>query len=226
MASTIVFIHGSGRSGAANWPHQRERFADAVFLTMPGYGDEDPAPTNMDAWLERVLSVEGDLDLVAHSYGGVAAILAAGQAPERIRSLTLFEPAAYSLGRGRPHVEAMIERMTPVVDQAPFLGAAEYQDRFLTALTGSRPRPAVSDTLAAERDRLLAPPWSFELPVAAVSVVPTLVVTGNWNAEYEEIAQAIEEAGARHTRLVGYGHRVQDHPDANALIFEGASRYS
>jgi pimeloyl-ACP methyl ester carboxylesterase len=99
---TITFIHGSGRAGAANWSSQRGRFEDAVFLTMPGYRDESPTPTDMDAWVERVLGVDGELDLVAHSYGGIAAILAAARAPERVRSLTLFEPAAYSLARGAP----------------------------------------------------------------------------------------------------------------------------
>ena len=168
--------------------------------------------------------VDGELDLVAHSYGGLVAILAAGLAPKRIRSLTLFEPAAYSLARGRPGVEALIERMTPVVDQAPLLGAVEYQNLFLTALTGSLPGPLNgSDILAAERDRLLLAPWVFELPEDVLSAVPTLVVTGDWNEEYEEIAEAMEKAGARHAQLVGYGHRVQDHPGANALIAASVS---
>jgi hypothetical protein len=118
-------------------------------------------------------------------------------------------------------VEALIERMTPVVDQAAVLGAVEYQIHFLTALTGSAPVPlSRPDVLAAERDRLLATPWSFELPRDVLSSVPTVVVTGDWNAEYEEIAEAMAEAGARHVELVGNGHRVQDHPEANAVIAE------
>lgn len=92
VSSTVVFIHGSGRAGSANWPSQVASFADSVFLTMPGYGDESPVPTHMSDWISRVLDVDGELDLVAHSYGGLAAILAA-QASERVRSLTLFEPA-------------------------------------------------------------------------------------------------------------------------------------
>jgi pimeloyl-ACP methyl ester carboxylesterase len=192
---------------------------------MPGYGDERPVQTNMSEWVDRVLAVDGELDLVAHSYGGLAAILAAAQAPERVRSLTLFEPAAYSYARGRPDVEAMIERMTPVIDEAPALHAVDYDIKFVTALTGSRPSRVESpgDVLAAERNRLLAPPWSFDLPIDVLSTVPTLVLTGDWNAEYEEIGQAMGDAGSRHAQLVGYGHRPQDHPDANSVIVDGIS---
>jgi pimeloyl-ACP methyl ester carboxylesterase len=214
VSRTLVFIHGSGRTGAANWPNQLEPFADSSFLTMPGYGEERPTATRMEEWVDRVAAPDGELDIVAHSYGGLAAIYAAAREPERVRSLTLFEPAAYSYARGRPGVEATIERMAPIVEQAPLLGAAEYQISFMTALTGSRPeRPSGPvQILAAERNRLLIPPWSFDLP------------TG-WNGEYEEIGEAMAEAGSRHAQLVGFGHRVQDHPDANSAISDWVSSH-
>jgi pimeloyl-ACP methyl ester carboxylesterase len=225
---TLVFIHGSGRVGAANWPNQVERFADAVFLTMPGYGDESPAATNMDEWVGRVLELDGEVDVVAHSYGGLPAIFAAAQAPERVRSLTLFEPAAYSYARGRPNTEAMIERMTPIVDKAPTMNAVDYYVSFITALTGSRPSQPEdsSELLAAERNRLLAAPWSFDLPTDVLSAVPTLVLTGAWHEEYEEIGQTMANAGARHARLVGFGHRVQDHPGANSAVADWVSSHA
>jgi hypothetical protein len=46
--------------------------------------------------------------------------------------------------------------------------------------------------------------------------VPTLVVTGGWNDEYEAIASRI--VGARHVTLAGHGHRPQDHPDAAGVV--------
>lgn len=67
MSRTIVFIHGSGRSGAANWPNQLSHFADAAFLTMPGYGDESPTVTNMDDWVDRAVALKGELDVVGHA---------------------------------------------------------------------------------------------------------------------------------------------------------------
>jgi len=222
MSRSFVFVHGSGRAGAANWPNQLDAFPHAAFLTMPGYGDEHPRATDMGDWVDRVLGVTGELDIVAHSYGGLAAILAVARAPERIRSLTLFEPAAYFFARGDPSIEAMIARMTPVIDQATVMDAADYEVSFIAALTGSPPpRPETpAELIAAERDRLLAAPWSFELPIGVLSAVPTRVVTGDWNAEYETIAQRMVDAGARHAHLLGFGHRVQDHPGANATILD------
>jgi pimeloyl-ACP methyl ester carboxylesterase len=191
-----------------------------VFLTMPGYGDESPAATNMNEWVDRVLELDGELDVVAHPYGGLPAILAAAQGPERVRSLTLFEPAAYSYARGRANAEAMIDRMTPIVDMAHTMSSVDYQVSFISALTGSRTGQleGASELVAAERNRLLAAPWSFDLPTDVLSAVPTLVLTGAWNEEYEEIGQTMASAGARHAQLVGFGHRVQDHPDANSTI--------
>ncbi|MFC5931555.1 alpha/beta fold hydrolase [Cryobacterium melibiosiphilum] len=197
MSRKLVFVHGSGRVGAANWPNQVELFADAVFLTMPGYGDESPAATNMDEWVSRVLDLDGEMDVVAHSYGGLPAIFSAARAPERVRSLTLFEPAAYSYARGRLNAEAMIDRMTPIVDKAPIMSTIEYHLSFISALTGSGPPQPQHDSelIAAERNRLLAAPWSFDLPTDVLSAVPTLVLTGAWNEEYEEIGQTMAYAG-------------------------------
>lgn len=225
MSRVLVFIHGSGRVGAANWPNQVERFGDAVFLTMPGYGGESPAATNMDEWVNRVLELDGDVDLVAHSYGGLPAIFAAAQAPERVRSVTLFEPAAYSYARGRPNTEAMIDRMVPIVVQATTMTAVDYHLSFISALTGFRPAMPkdASELLAAERNRLLAAPWSFDLPTDVLSVMPTLVITGAWNEEYEEIGQTMADVGARHIHLDGFRHRVQDHPGANSAIADWVS---
>ena len=110
--------------------------------------------------------------------------------------------------------------MTPIVDRASTMSADDYHVSFITTLTGfqaGEPETA-AELVAAERNRLLAAPWSFDLPTDVLSVVPTLVLTGAWSDEYEEIGQTMAGAGARHTQLVGFGHRVQDHPDANSAI--------
>lgn len=227
MNSTVVFVHGTGRSGPENWPTEVGTIANADYLTMPGYGAEDPVPTRMSDWVDCILAHDGDLHVVAHSFGGISAILAAAQAPRKVRSLTLFEPAAYSYARGQEHIEAAIARMSPVVARAPFMTAADYLIPFVTALSGSAPpRPEGAEELrAAERFRLLAPIWSFDLPADVLSAVPTQVLTGAWSDEYEEIARAMARAGARHTHLTGFGHRVQDHPDAAAAIQEWAGAH-
>lgn len=44
------------------------------------------------------------------------------------------------------------------------------------------------------------------------------MLTGGWNAEYEEVAAALVELGAAHEVLVGHGHAVADHPDCAERI--------
>ena len=51
-----------------------------------------------------------------------------------------------------------------------------------------------------------------------VSAVPTLVITGGWNALYDEVAAALVEAGARHVVLPGFEHRPQDHEQASRIL--------
>jgi 2-hydroxy-6-oxonona-2,4-dienedioate hydrolase len=65
---------------------------DALLLGWPGFGDEPAAPAvrglgDLTGWvLDRV---EGELNLVAQSMGGVVALSVALEAPERVRRLVL-----------------------------------------------------------------------------------------------------------------------------------------
>ena len=138
-----------------------------------------------------------------------------------------MEPALYSLARGAEHVEDHIARMSPVKADAPYLGAAEYYVEWLRALGVPDPvKPATPEELRmAERTRLLTPPWEITTPASPIAEVPTLVITGGWNEEYEEIASALVQAGATHRQLTGFGHRVPDHPEANSLIREWTERH-
>lgn len=94
--------------------------------------------------------------------------------------------------------------------------AAEYGLAWLAAIGATEPvDPAtVAELRSAERLRLLPAPLG----------IPTLVVTGGWNEEYEEIASALAQLGATHRRLTGFGHRVQDHREADSLIRDWAGR--
>ena len=222
MSAPLVFAHGAGRAGAAAWPRQTE-LANTAFVTFPGYGDDPPRPTDIGSWVQTLhRAVIGPVHLIAHSYGAIAAVLAAGQSPGWCRSLLLFEPALYSLARGGASVERHITRMVPVVAEAPNLDTASFWSRWMTVMTGVVPDPPVTAQAltTAERFRLLTPPWAIEIPSSTMADVDTLVVTGAWNEEYEEIAAALVRAGARHRRLPGRGHRVVDHPGANQLIID------
>jgi pimeloyl-ACP methyl ester carboxylesterase len=111
----VVLLHCTGGSG-----NQWRGVADALTehssaagyrLITPdlrGFGGSEPwngrGPMRLadDAAIVRALADEAGepVHLVGHSYGGAVALIAALHAPQRIRSLTLIEPAAFFLLRG------------------------------------------------------------------------------------------------------------------------------
>jgi pimeloyl-ACP methyl ester carboxylesterase len=219
-----VFVHGSGRSGADAFPLQT---AEALglptqYVVRAGFGKHvAPGATNFEVDALLVDSAVGDgAHVVAASYGAIAALQAAALPDSRIRSLVLVEPAAYSLGRRGSAVEAHIYSVGPVFAQARGFSPAEFQIALLRAFGVDDPQePTTPDELlTAERLRLQRPPWEAKLDPSLISQIPTLVVTGNWNAEYEELAGKLVGLGASHRQLPGYGHGVQHSPDFNALL--------
>lgn len=91
----FVFLHGFGGSGAV-WKFQIETMAAGarcIVLDLPGHGQsawkgEDLA--GIVAEVENALSAEnGQLRLVASSFGGLVAIRFAARHPDRVSALTL-----------------------------------------------------------------------------------------------------------------------------------------
>lgn len=216
-----VFVHGSGRAAAEAWPLQAQ-WPNATFLTRPGFAEGDaPQPTDVDAESRLVNEAcGGGSHVIAHSYGAIAALAAAGRTDTAVRALVLCEPAAFSLGRGRPAIEAHVAAVDPVMRAG--LPPADLSVALLTALGVMDPKPpsTAEALLAAERTALQVPPWDVVLDPSVIGRIPTLVVTGNWNAEYEELADVLVELGARHEHLEGHGHRPQDAGGFRELVEE------
>jgi pimeloyl-ACP methyl ester carboxylesterase len=217
-----VFVPGIGSDGPETWPAQAGSAtlhtpSQPTFLTLDrglGRGASDHA--------EQILGAPGGdpLDVVAHSYGGVAALLAAAQS-DRVRSLVLFEPACMSVAATEPANETFIATMAPFWARADddSLPDAEFAGHFLVAFGYERP-PLDDDGAIAFGRRLrgCAPAWAFDVDPTVCARVPTLVVTGAWHPIYEEIADALEAAGAGRATIPGTEHRPQDSTDANALL--------
>lgn len=214
-----VFVHGSGRAGVEAWPLQTD-WPDAKFLIRPGFGMGDaPQPTDVGAESRLVNEACGQGSaVVAHSYGAIAAIAAAGRADTTVRALVLCEPAAFSLGRGRPAIEAHISAVDPVMRAG--LPPGDFYVALLSALGVVNPdRPNTVEALtAAERMALQVPPWDVDLDPSIIGRIPTLILTGNWNLEYEELADVLVGLGARHEHLEGHGHRPQDAEGFRELV--------
>lgn len=68
--------------------------------------------------------IDESVDLVGHSFGGAVALHFAHCMPERVRSLTLIEPAAFFLLRDAEGTEDILFRQIAEVGRAVQLGAA------------------------------------------------------------------------------------------------------
>jgi pimeloyl-ACP methyl ester carboxylesterase len=213
----VVFVPGAGRDGIAAWPEQSAESlgvqARPVFLSS---GEEGVTASDV---LEA-LGEEGG-HLVAHSAGAVPATVATASRPELVRSLVLFEPACFGLARGGEEVERHVREMSPVFADASAadVSDSDFATRFLTALGAKPPLPpAPALSAMGRRLRAVPPPWTQPSDVSFIAAVPTLVVTGGWNALYEEVATSLAHAGARHELLTGNEHRPQDHELACQLL--------
>ncbi len=74
----LVFVHGAGRDGRAAWPEQQAAFPDAAYLTLSGFGDDEPAAPDLPSWARQIREAcGGGAHVIAHSYGAIPAALAA-----------------------------------------------------------------------------------------------------------------------------------------------------
>jgi pimeloyl-ACP methyl ester carboxylesterase len=104
----VVVLHSSGLSGR-QWRRLAAALVDrglrAVVPDLVGHGgspewpEGTPFSFHVDLGLVVALleSLEVPVHLVGHSYGAFLALLAAGAAPSRVRSLALYEPVAFGM---------------------------------------------------------------------------------------------------------------------------------
>lgn len=206
-----TYLVGGGSTGA--WPPPTD--SDAVVVALePGASFEEQVESILGTVPEDCGTV------LAHSAGAVPAVLAIGAGRLRAARLVLVEPALYDVARGHVAIENHIR----VVESAR--GRAEAGDLFgYWALI--RPLmfggPAEEADWEIERPRAeqffrRGVPWGSGATPAMIESTPTLVITGAWNAEYEEIAATLTRHGARHEHLSGARHRPQDLPGFAALV--------
>ena len=225
-------MYGVGEGGPGGWPVQVATGGQGwTYLDRPPPTEDEPVPfdePHRDA--ARIVSALGDsAHLVAHSGGAVPTLLATATAPEKVRSLTLFEPACLGVSRGRPGTDAMVTAMAAVFHRAGdrALSDGEFTRDFLLAMgaPGEDPADSANATVGA-RLRLSTPPWQVPLSLEALGTVPTLVVTGCWSAAFDEVAAVLVDAGAREVEVPGSGHGPQYDPAGHAAMTEFQATYS
>lgn len=109
-AHTVIALHCSGSSGR-QWEAYRARLPAGTCLAAPDLLGSRPG----EAWpADPALLLETEarrlapllytdprgVHLVGHSYGGAVALELARRWPQRVRSLTLYEPVRFALLRG------------------------------------------------------------------------------------------------------------------------------
>ena len=181
----VVLVHGSLGSGTQTWAAQRSLAETHRLLLVDrrGFG-ESPGPDAGDFAVDAddlvELTPEG-AQLVGHSYGGVASLLAASRMPDVLRSLTVIEPPALGLARGIDAVEEFIARVQDAKGQAS--DANDYVRRFFAAF-GLPPPPTPFDVREATSSWKERSPWEARIPLEDLRAAPfpKLVVRGMWDA--------------------------------------------
>jgi pimeloyl-ACP methyl ester carboxylesterase len=190
--ASVLLAHGSTTWGAdpvLGFGAQRPLADEYRVLAMDrrGYGgspDIDRSDYVVDAADIAALARQaGGAHLVGHSYGGVAVMLAAAQAPEYVRSLTLIEPGCYQAAADDPVVAAAIEANREGHAKLPPDLPEQVCLRALTESVDLPPIPATPERLRAAASALRErPSWEAEIPVAALRAAPwpKLVIHGTW----------------------------------------------
>lgn len=207
-----LLIHGSGRRGTAAWPSIGEDTGEFVSFARDSTIEEQT---------KTLIGMAVAPVVFAHSIGAVPAVLAAARGL-KLSGLVLVEPALYDIARGNSAVERHISIVTEARERA-LAGDLYGFWAILRPLMFGGPiqREHWDDERAtAERWSTINLPWGHGLRGDEAAGIPTLVVTGGWNDEYEAIASALTRHGARHRVLPGAGHRVQDTPRFQRVVDE------
>jgi pimeloyl-ACP methyl ester carboxylesterase len=93
-ASTILFLHGSAETSAC-WDAILSH-TDASFRAQ-----RSNRLVSAEAVLSYASTLDEDIQVIGHSYGGVLALILALARPKKVQRLTLIEPVVFRLLEGR-----------------------------------------------------------------------------------------------------------------------------
>ena len=217
----VLLVHG-GASPATTWRGLEDLSSrwTLAFAYRRGYPPSPPEPGpghdyEIDA-ADLLPLLDGRPHLVAHSYGGVGAAIAAARRPEAVRSLTLIEPALF-LPASDPEV-AEFRRVADTVLREG-LGADPATLRNFLRAAGS---PGVGEgplsdeaTAAVRHAHGSRPPSEANVDFAAIRAaeIPCLVASGAHASAGERMCDAVAaELNAARIVAPGAGHFVPAAP--------------
>ncbi len=222
----LLLVHG-GASPRTTWEALTPLEArwTLALAHRRGYGPSPPGRHDFDvdaADLAPLLATRPHL--VAHSYGGLGALIAAAAQPDRVRSLTLIEPPLFHIAPGDPDVEEL-ERLGNEFLARGLAAEPEGLRRFLRIAgvedlpeQGPLPERVANGVRRAEGGR---PPGEARPDLSALRAagVPALVASGGHTAGQERVCAALaRELDGQHLVFDGAGHFVQRSPAFQARL--------
>lgn len=218
----VVLVHGSLATGPWEWDAQRALAAEGYQLVVPtrrayaaaGSGGQLDLGEDFLTDGQDVAELLGDgAHLVGHSYGALAALVAACERPGAVYSLVLAEPPLFD-ATDHPAATALQEELVRLL--ARQVGDREFLTDFLQ-LVGTDVAdlpPELVEDLSAMTPALRAArqPWQTPLPVAGLADAPfpIVVVSGAHHPAFSAVCEGLaEQLGAQHRVVAGAGHEVQ-----------------
>ena len=215
----LLLIHGGNTENPDTlWEEQRV-FAAQYQLVIPhrrGYG---LSPWRRPGWayeedIADLLPLLGEgAHVVGLSYGGLLALLLAGQRPDLVRSLTVTEPPVFRLASDDPEVAHLIAALTPVYAASPT--PEVFIAGFVQAL--GEPLPADFQLSPQHRKSVEATmhepaPWTIPLPLDQLAqfTFPKLIVSGDWHPAFITTADRLaQRIAAQRLLIADTGHGAQ-----------------
>ena len=245
---SIVLLHSS-MSSKSQWRELMESLRDRyrlIAIDLLGYG-ESAMPGDAYSLRDEVRLVESVLarelpsgepfHLIGHSYGGIIALQLAAQArPQRVRSLSLFEPIAFHLlPAGDPDLAELEAVRGDIADRLNAVDAHSAASRFVDCWSGAgafaQLREERQSTLAAQVPKVLL---EYGAVAAETGVgdyrridVPTCLVAGLQSPEVAQRLTSMLTAMLPHASCfeVAAGHMAPiTHAALVNPIFEGFVR--
>jgi pimeloyl-ACP methyl ester carboxylesterase len=217
----LLLVHG-GASPQTTWSgleHLSRRWT-LTFVYRRGYR---PSPPPLGGRQDFELDaadlgplLDGRPHLVAHSYGGVGAALAAIERPDRLSSLTLIEPALFL-----PTDDPEVVRFARLGDEVMANGLATAPARLREFLRIAGARVPAEGPLPEDVQRGVRrahgsrPPSEAHPPLEALrdAGIPSLVVSGDHHHAIERMCDAVAAALSAHRVICpGAGHFVAAAP--------------
>jgi pimeloyl-ACP methyl ester carboxylesterase len=246
----VVFVHGAA-TDQRYWEPQRGPFARRFrFIAYtyryhgtapwPDQGQRYSADTHAADLVALLTSLKaGPVHLVGLSYGGLLAAMVAVKNPELVRTLTLAEPALFSLLAERPETQPVLAEWSKAGE--PLMAAMKAGDnaavvRQLNALvTGGSPadfdklppglRQNLTDNARTMPLLFAAPPPTVTCDMLRAVKQPTLVVRGERTPKFfstiaDEVGRCI--AGSKLAVVAKASHPMSyDNPrDFNRVVME------